>query len=145
MRRRAVCERASQGEMQMGAIASIIYGVMFDRAFLGATYFAIAPLFRKPVRRPNRFGFLLAECAIWSLRAGCPSLAIVGTVCILSCLDQHGPVAVFGHQHDRDRQQTSHPAARAEGPSVDRRIAMRQANLNLAGHAQTTRRPALED
>jgi hypothetical protein len=129
----------------MGAIASIIYAVMFDRAFLGATYCAVAPLFQKPVRRPNRSGFLLAECTIWSLRAGCLSLAIVGTVCILSCLDRHGPVAMFDHQHGRDRQQASQPAALADRPSVDRKIAMRQANLNLAEHTQTTRRPALED
>jgi hypothetical protein len=125
----------------MGAIASIIYGVMFDRAFLGATYSAVAPLFQKPVRRPNRFGSLLAEITARSLRAGCLSLAIVGTVCILSCLDQHGPVVVFGG----DRQQTSQPAAPAEGSSVDRKIAMRQASLNQAGNAQTTRAPALED
>jgi hypothetical protein len=129
----------------MGAIASVIYGVMFDRAFLGAIYFAVAPLFQKAARRPNRFGSLLAEGCVWSLRAGCLSLAIVGTVCILSSLDQHGPAALFGHQHDRNRQQSSQPAALAEEPSVDRKIAMRQANLNHAGYAQTTRRPALED
>jgi hypothetical protein len=38
----------------MGAIASLIYGVMFDRAFLGATYCAVVPLFRKAVHQSNR-------------------------------------------------------------------------------------------
>ena len=42
----------------MGGIASVLYGMVFRQALAGATYSAVAPLFQKPCRRPNRFGLL---------------------------------------------------------------------------------------
>jgi protein-S-isoprenylcysteine O-methyltransferase Ste14 len=130
----------------MGGIASVLYAMIFRRALFGAIYCAIAPLFLKAVRRPNRFGFLLSLWTAMSPRAGRLSFATVATVYILSgiYLDKHDLTAMFGDQYSRYRQQISLLAPSAAAPSVDGKSAMHPANCNLAGHAQTIRRQPLE-
>ena len=131
----------------MGGIASILYDMIFHRAFVGATYCALAPLFQKTVRHPNRFVLLRASWTALSPKTGRLSFATVATVCILCgiCLGRHDPIALFGDQFSRYRPQISLLAPPADEQPVDDEVAMHQTNPNLAGPVQTIRRRKLED
>ena len=131
----------------MGGIASILYDVIFHRAFVGATYCALAPLFQKTVGHPSHFGLLRASWTALSPRTGRLSFATVATVYIICgmYLGRHDLIALFGDQYSRYRQQVSLLTPLAEEQPVDDKVAMRQTNPNLAGHVQTIRRRKLED
>jgi protein-S-isoprenylcysteine O-methyltransferase Ste14 len=131
----------------MGGVASVLYGVIFRRAFFGATYCAVAPLFRKTIRRPSRFGLLRASWTALSLPAGRLSFTTVATVYIVSgiYLGKHDLIALFGDQYGRYRQQMSLLAPIAERQSVDGKVAMRQTKPDFAGYVETIRRRPLED
>jgi hypothetical protein len=125
----------------MGGIASVLYGMVFRQALSGATYCAIAPLFQKPCRRPNRFGLLRASWKTLSPSAGRLSFAALAAGYILIGIysDKHYLIALFGDQYSRHRQHVSLFSPPAEAQAVGGKFAARQAD------ARTIRRPALED
>jgi hypothetical protein len=99
-------------------IASDLYGVIFLRAFFGATCGAVPLLFQRPFQPPNRFEHLLSSWATLSPRRW--TLVVCHRrYCLLAPL--------------------------ADEQAVDRKAALRQTIPNLAERAQTILRWALED
>ena len=106
----------------MGGIASVLYSVIAHQAFFGARFCAVAPFFRKAVRRPNHLGLLLACWTASHMMAGRSLLAVAISVCILSGIfvEEHSLIAAgryvnrsvevqpAAHQIPASRSQTAH-------------------------------------
>jgi protein-S-isoprenylcysteine O-methyltransferase Ste14 len=134
----------------MDFITTVLYGMIAYRAFFGAMFCAVAPLFRKTVRHPNYLGLLLAYRttsrmpASSLMTAGCWLFA-VATVYILSGIhvEERDLVALFRGHHSHHRQ---HVWMLSAGRLVDGPVETRQvANQIPVSRSQTAHQQRFED